>query len=96
MHRGLAGDVSLGASVVCRAPRVSRPLLVAAQAKKARGPMGFVKEDNSGKSNIFAVEPASLYVSSPRSAKLSRQGLGGSQGESVTVYTLLIIHSISK
>jgi hypothetical protein len=44
--------------------------------------MGFVKEDNSGKSNIFAVEPASLYVSSPRSEKLSQQGLGGSQGKS--------------
>ena len=42
--------------------------------------MGFVEEDNSGKSNIFAVEPKTLYVSSPRSDRVSSTGLGGSQG----------------
>ena len=44
------------------------------------GPAGFVEQDNSGKANIFAVEPKNLYVSSPRSDKAAQQGLGGSQG----------------
>lgn len=42
--------------------------------------MGFVEEDNSGKANIFAVEPKTLYTSSPRSDKAASQGLGGSKG----------------
>jgi len=53
--------------------------MVSASAKK-RGPLGFVEEDNSGKSNIFAVEPKSLYLSSPRSDAAAQQGLGGRQG----------------
>lgn len=51
-----------------------------AKSKRRLGPMGFVEEDNSGKANIFAVEPKTLYTSSPRSDKAARQGLGGSQG----------------
>jgi len=42
--------------------------------------MGFVEEDNSGKANIFAVEPKTLYTSSPRSDRVASKGLGGSQG----------------
>jgi hypothetical protein len=42
--------------------------------------MGFVQEDNSGKANIFAVEPRTLYTSSPRADKEARKGLGGAQG----------------
>ena len=49
-------------------------------AKRKNGPLGFVEEDNSGKSNIFAVEPKTLYVSSPRSDRVSSTGLGGPQG----------------
>ena len=57
-----------------------RNVVCAAKAKRRLGPMGFVEEDNSGKANIFAVEPKTLYTSSPRSDKIASQGLGGSQG----------------
>lgn len=55
-------------------------LIPRAKASNKRGPLGFVEEDNSGRSNIFAVEPKTLYVSSPRSDRASQQGLGGQQG----------------
>lgn len=42
--------------------------------------MGYVAEDNSGKANIFAVEPKKLYVSSPTADRAARTGLGGTQG----------------
>jgi hypothetical protein len=42
-----------------------------------------VEQDNSGSSNIFAVEPKNLYVSSPTADKVAQQGLGGSQGKSL-------------
>jgi hypothetical protein len=38
--------------------------------------MGFVEEDNSGKSNIFAVEPKTLYTSSPTADRAASSGLG--------------------
>lgn len=58
----------------------SRKTTCAAKSKRRQGPMGFVEEDNSGKANIFAVEPKTLYTSSPRSDRVASQGLGGSQG----------------
>ena len=58
----------------------SRKTTCAAKSKRRQGPMGFIEEDNSGKANIFAVEPKTLYTSSPRSDRVASQGLGGSQG----------------
>ena len=55
-------------------------VICAAKSKRRIGPMGFVEEDNSGKANIFAVEPKTLYTSSPRSDRVASKGLGGSQG----------------
>lgn len=52
---------------------------------RQRRPLGFVEEDNSGKANIFGVEPKTLYVSSPRSDRVSSQGIGGSQGLGVVL-----------
>ena len=52
---------------------------------KAKGPQidrttGFIGEDNSGKGNIFAIEPRQLYTESPTSDKYAKQGLGGIPG----------------
>mmetsp|Transcript_7447 Transcript_7447/g.30155 ORF Transcript_7447/g.30155 Transcript_7447/m.30155 type:complete len:140 (-) Transcript_7447:155-574(-) len=52
---------------------------------KAKGPQidrttGFIGEDNSGKGNIFAIEPKQLYTESPTSDKYAKQGLGGIPG----------------
>lgn len=53
--------------------------------------MGFVEEDNGGKSNIFAVEPKVLYTSSPRADQAARQGLGGQQGLSIVLGLSLLV-----
>ena len=52
---------------------------------KAKGPQmdrttGYIGEDNSGKGNIFAIEPKQLYTESPTSDKYAKQGLGGIPG----------------
>merc|ERR1711937_294596 len=49
---------------------------------------GFVKEDNSGRANIFSTGDKALYSYSPTSDKAVRQGLGGLQG-------LVIVGSIA-
>ena len=41
---------------------------------------GFIGEDNSGKGNIFAIEPKQLYTESPTSDKYAKVGLGGIPG----------------
>ncbi|KAK3246708.1 hypothetical protein CYMTET_43765 [Cymbomonas tetramitiformis] len=41
---------------------------------------GFVQEDNSGKANIFAVEPKQLWISSPGRDAAASEGLGGIGG----------------
>ena len=41
---------------------------------------GYIGEDNSGKGNIFAIEPRQLYTESPTSDKYAKQGLGGIPG----------------
>ena len=53
--------------------------------------LGFVEEDNGGKSNIFAVEPKVLYTSSPRADQAARQGLGGQQGLSIVLGLSLLV-----
>jgi hypothetical protein len=75
-----------------RADRVQPPLNRPVVAKrgvnvvvKAKGPQidrttGFIGEDNSGKGNIFAIEPRQLYTESPTSDKYAKQGLGGIPG----------------
>jgi hypothetical protein len=76
-------NVRLGAGTSSsKALKLSRSPDVRAGAKPPRrqGGMGFVQEDNSGKANIFAVEPRTLYTSSPRADKEARKGLGGAQG----------------
>merc|ERR1711904_270153 len=41
---------------------------------------GFVKEDNSGRSNIFSTGDKALYSYSPTTDKIVKQGLDGLQG----------------
>eukprot|EP00890_Picochlorum_soloecismus_P004243 jgi/Picsp_1/481/NSC_00479-R1_predicted protein [Micromonas pusilla CCMP1545] len=69
--------------------------LIRTSAKRKNGPMGFVEEDNSGKSNIFAVEPKTLYVSSPRSDRVSSTGLGGSQGLQLVLGLIGVVGGIT-
>jgi hypothetical protein len=68
-----------------------RERTIALAQKKRKGGMGFVEEDNSGKSNIFAVEPKTLYTSSPRADSAARQGLGGSQGLAIILAISIIV-----
>ncbi|EIE24979.1 hypothetical protein COCSUDRAFT_52726 [Coccomyxa subellipsoidea C-169] len=56
---------------------------------------GFVQEDNSGKSNIFGVEPRSLYTSSPTADRAARQGLGGQQGLIVVAVCIAVIAAVT-
>ena len=56
--------------------------------------MGFVKEDNSGKANIFAVEPKTLYTSSPRADREARRGLGGSQGLGLVLGVMAVVAAV--
>ncbi|KAK9909251.1 hypothetical protein WJX75_009506 [Coccomyxa subellipsoidea] len=56
---------------------------------------GFVQEDNSGKSNIFGVEPRSLYTSSPTSERAARQGLGGQQGLIVVAMCIAVVAAVT-
>lgn len=70
-------------------PRTTRSVTVLAAKRAAtkddplRKGRGYIKEDNSGKSNIYGTVPDKLWVSSPSSAKVSQSGLGGLQGIAV-------------
>lgn len=44
---------------------------------------GYIKEDNSGKANVFGTVPDQLYVKSPTADKISQSGIGGLQGITV-------------
>merc|ERR1711933_394826 len=52
---------------------------------------GFVKEDNSGKSNIFSTGEKALYSYSPAAEKAARQGLGGPQGVAVLLAIVALV-----
>ena len=41
---------------------------------------GYIDADNSGKGNIFAIEPKTLYTSSPTADAASKKGIGGILG----------------
>eukprot|EP00238_Polyblepharides_amylifera_P008480 CAMPEP_0196593608 /NCGR_PEP_ID=MMETSP1081-20130531/76075_1 /TAXON_ID=36882 /ORGANISM="Pyramimonas amylifera, Strain CCMP720" /LENGTH=139 /DNA_ID=CAMNT_0041917635 /DNA_START=89 /DNA_END=508 /DNA_ORIENTATION=- len=41
---------------------------------------GFIEEDNSGRANIFAVEPKQIWLSSPSRDAAAQEGIGGAQG----------------
>ena len=68
-----------------KTPFSTRSIAAHAKARQRKGGMGFVEEDNSGKANIFAVEPKTLYTSSPRADREARKGLGGAQGLGVVL-----------
>eukprot|EP00205_Picochlorum_sp_RCC944_P002429 CAMPEP_0182608718 /NCGR_PEP_ID=MMETSP1330-20130603/3051_1 /TAXON_ID=464278 /ORGANISM="Picochlorum sp., Strain RCC944" /LENGTH=129 /DNA_ID=CAMNT_0024827501 /DNA_START=27 /DNA_END=416 /DNA_ORIENTATION=- len=68
-----------------RTGRAQVVVLAKAKARQRKGGLGFVEEDNSGKANIFAVEPRTLYTSSPRADREARKGLGGAQGLGIAV-----------
>lgn len=63
----------------------------AARKTKSRSPAGYVAEDNSGKANIFGVEPKTLYTNSPTAEREAKQGLGGSQGLAVVGVILAVV-----
>merc|ERR1711920_796160 len=52
---------------------------------------GFVKEDNSGRSNIFSTGEKALYSYSPSVEKVARSGIGGSQGLIIVVITIVLV-----
>lgn len=56
--------------------------------------MGYVEQDNSGRANIFAVEPKQLYTSSPTSDRAARTGLGGSQGKQKICHSVPIFSTL--
>ncbi|CAL5220067.1 g2018 [Coccomyxa viridis] len=56
---------------------------------------GYVSEDNSGKANIFGVEPRQLYTSSPTSDSAARQGLGGQLGLLILVGCIAAVGAAS-
>ncbi|KAK9838468.1 hypothetical protein WJX81_001096 [Elliptochloris bilobata] len=53
------------------------------------------QKDNSGRANIFGVEPRTLYTSSPTSEKAARQGLGGAQGIAVLLVALAAVSLVT-
>ena len=70
---------------LCPAPTACR------SGKKRLSSGGYIAEDNSGRGNIFAVEPRQLYTSSPTSDRAARQGLGGIQGLGVLAAALGVV-----
>merc|ERR1711939_649239 len=56
---------------------------------------GFVKEDNSGRSNVFSTGEKALYSYSPSAEKAARQGLGGFLGLSIVIAALVAIATVS-
>merc|ERR1711904_65865 len=58
---------------------------------------GFVKEDNSGRSNVFSTGEKALYSYSPSAEKAARQGLGGFLGLSIVIAiaALVVIATVS-
>merc|ERR1719436_658842 len=56
---------------------------------------GFVKEDNSGRSNIFSTGEKALYSYSPAAERAARQGLGGAQGLAFIVVVVLLVGIIT-
>eukprot|EP00242_Pyramimonas_sp_CCMP2087_P001220 CAMPEP_0198231720 /NCGR_PEP_ID=MMETSP1445-20131203/115347_1 /TAXON_ID=36898 /ORGANISM="Pyramimonas sp., Strain CCMP2087" /LENGTH=147 /DNA_ID=CAMNT_0043912351 /DNA_START=1113 /DNA_END=1556 /DNA_ORIENTATION=- len=60
-----------------------------APARKQR--TGFVSEDNSGNSNIFAIEPETVYLSSPDRDARAKEGLGGDIGVWALVLVVLAV-----
>merc|ERR1712224_1081009 len=75
-------------SVTCRS-------IVKAQGLSKDG--GFVKEDNSGRSNVFSTGEKALYSYSPAAEKAARQGLGGFLGLSIvaSIATIVIVATVS-
>mmetsp|Transcript_5550 Transcript_5550/g.11318 ORF Transcript_5550/g.11318 Transcript_5550/m.11318 type:complete len:147 (-) Transcript_5550:389-829(-) len=70
-----AAPARRAASFVVRAEDESTPT---PPSRKQR--TGFIAEDNSGKSNIFAIEPETVYLSSPGRDAAAKEGLGGALG----------------
>merc|ERR1711934_771173 len=52
---------------------------------------GFVKEDNSGRSNVFSTGEKALYSYSPSAEKAARQGLGGFLGLSIAIAIVVLV-----
>merc|ERR1711918_145377 len=65
------------------APKSRFPLITKAQGLNKDS--GFVKEDNSGRSNVFSTGEKALYSYSPAAEKVARQGLGGLTGLSIVL-----------
>lgn len=78
------------------APRPARAARRAAVVVQAKGPQldrttGYIDNDNSGKGNIFAIEPKTLYTSSPTSDAAAKQGIGGIVGIIVVAAILGVV-----
>merc|ERR1712224_137180 len=69
-------------SVTCRS-------IVKAQGLSKDG--GFVKEDNSGRSNVFSTGEKALYSYSPAAEKVAKQGLGWFLGLSIVLSIVVLV-----
>lgn len=63
----------------------------APQSDPLRKGRGYIKEDNSGKANVFGTVPDKLYVSSPTADRISQSGIGGLQGITVLSVALAAV-----
>lgn len=71
----------------CKPARRAASLVVKAEDEEAspappveKRRTGFVDKDNSGSANIFAIEPETVYISSPERDERAKEGLGGIAG----------------
>merc|ERR1712039_513822 len=66
-------------------------IMIQTKAQNINKNSGFVKEDNSGRSNIFSTGEKALYSYSPSVEKVARSGIGGSQGLIIVVITIVLV-----
>lgn len=76
--RQMRAPARRAASLVVRAEGDSTPTPPPPSGRRQR--TGFVSADNSGRGNIFAIEPETVYISSPSRDAAAKQGLGGLAG----------------
>merc|ERR1712226_1603414 len=61
------------------------------KAQRLNKNSGFVKEDNSGRSNVFSTGEKALYSYSPAAEKVAKQGLGGFLGLSIVLSIVALV-----
>eukprot|EP00195_Chlamydomonas_chlamydogama_P004823 CAMPEP_0202898770 /NCGR_PEP_ID=MMETSP1392-20130828/7200_1 /ASSEMBLY_ACC=CAM_ASM_000868 /TAXON_ID=225041 /ORGANISM="Chlamydomonas chlamydogama, Strain SAG 11-48b" /LENGTH=133 /DNA_ID=CAMNT_0049584789 /DNA_START=82 /DNA_END=483 /DNA_ORIENTATION=+ len=68
----------------------SRVVAQASKDKKALDGSGYIKNDNSGRGNIFPTS-SKAYYSSPTASAVAKEGLGGFQGGAVLAAAIAVV-----